>query len=314
MTRRLPPLNALRAFEAAARHLSFTLAANELSVTQAAISHQVKALEDRLGIVLFRRLNRALKLTEAGEAYLPPVRDALDAIAAATERLHADESAGRLTVTTINSFAGSWLLPRMPRFRALHPEIDVLLDADDRMVDLAGGRADLAIRWGMGNWPGLRAELWMTEEVFPVCSPDLATAEAPLRTPDDLRRHTLIHDDMRVNWGAWLHAAGAEDVDATAGPGYTNSRLVLQVAIAGQGVALARSLLVADDLAAGRLVRPFDVAVPAGFAYYIVALPENWDRPKVRAFRDWLFAESSGAPMPEPEVSRDRLSGPIKTG
>jgi LysR family glycine cleavage system transcriptional activator len=313
MARKLPPLNALRAFEAAARHLSFTRAANELNVTQAAISHQVKALEARLGVVLFRRLNRALSLTAAGEGYLPAVRDAFDAIAAATDRLYADEAGGRLTVTTIHSFAGAWLLPRLLQFHVVHPEIDVLLDAADEVVDLARGQVDLAIRYGNGNWPGLRAEQWMTEDIFPVCSPDLVGGPVPLRTPADLRHQTLLHDDMRVNWRVWLDAAGVEGVDAETGPGFTDSRLVLQAAIGGHGVALARSLLVADDLAAGRLVRPFEVALPAGYAYYIVTAPEDWDRPKVRAFREWLEAEKAGVAPAAPAATHDRLSGPIKT-
>ncbi|MCP4326979.1 MAG: transcriptional regulator GcvA [Alphaproteobacteria bacterium] len=313
MARRLPPLNALRAFEAAARHLSFTRAAAELNVTQAAISHQVKTLEERLGVVLFRRLNRALRLTDAGQAYLPTVRDAFDAIAAATDRLYADDSAGRLTVSTLHSFAAAWLLPRLPRFRALHPDIDVLLDAEDKLVDLAHAGVDVAIRYGQGDWPGVRAELWMTEEIFPVCSPSLLEGAAPMRVPADLNRHTLLHDDMRVNWGVWLRATGAGDVDATTGPGFTDSRLVVQAAIAGHGVALARSHLVADDIVAGRLVRPFDDGLPAGYAYYIVAEPGSWERPKVKAFRDWLKAEAAGAPLPGPAATPDRLSGPIKT-
>ena len=312
MARKLPPLNALRSFEAAARHLSFTRAAAELNVTQAAISHQVKALEARLGVVLFRRLNRALRLTAAGEGYLPAVRDAFDAIAAATDRLYADEAGGRLTITTIHSFAAAWLLPRLLRFHVFHPEIDVLLDAADEIVDLARGGVDLAIRYGNGNWPGMRAELWMTEDIFPVCSPDLVAGPAPLRAPADLRHQTLLHDDMRVNWRVWLDAAGVAGVDSDSGPGFTDSRLVLQAAIGGHGVALARSLLVADDLAAGRLVRPFEIALPAGFAYYIVTAPEDWDRPKVRAFREWLEAEKAGVALPEPPATRDRLSGPIK--
>jgi len=312
MARKLPPLNALRAFEAAARHLSFTRAAAELNVTQAAISHQVKALEARLGVILFRRLNRALRLTDSGQAYLQAVRDAFDAIAAATERLYADEAGGRLTVTTIHSFAAAWLLPRLLRFHVLHPEIDVLLDAADEIVDFAAGGVDLAIRYGTGNWPGLRVEQWMTEEIFPVCSPDLVTGPAPLRETADLRHQTLLHDDMRVNWAIWLKAAGVAGVDSNSGPGFTDSRLVLQAAIGGHGVALARSLLVADDLAAGRLVRPFDKALPAGFAYYIVTAKADWDRPKVRAFREWLVAEAAGTPLPQSVATHDRLSGPIK--
>ena len=294
MVRRLPPLNALRVFEAAARHLSFTRAAEELNVTQAAVSHQIKGLEERLGLKLFRRLNRALLLTDQGQAHYPSVRDALDALAEATKRLGAGVEAGRLTVSTLVSFAANWLVPRLGRYRALNPEIDVRITTSDSLVDFARHDVDLAIRYGGGEWRGLDAVRLMTEEVFPVCSPDLLDGGRPLRNPSDLGHYTLLHDDMREDWQMWLMAAGATDIDATRGPGFSNSNLVVQAAIAGEGVALGRSVLVADDLAQGRLVRPFDMSLPGEFAYYIVCPEADARRPKVEAFRNWLLDEAAG--------------------
>ena len=300
MGRRLPPLNALRAFEAAARHLSFTRAAEELNVTQAAISHQVKALEERLGVRLFRRLNRALLLSEAGQGYLPPVRDALDAIAEATERLVARDGSGALTVSINPSVAAMWLVPRLMRFRAAHPEIDVRISADDRLADFARDDVDLAIRYGRGVYPGLHVVRLMTEDVFPVCSPALLGGPNPLRRPEDLRHLTLLHDDpidvasgeAMADWRMWLLAARVEGVDPVRGPAFSHSNLLLQAAIDGQGVALGRTLLVAAEIAAGRLVKPFELSLPASFAYYIVCPEATAERPKIVAFRAWLIEEA----------------------
>jgi len=299
MARRLPPLNALRAFEAAARHLSFTRAADELNVTQAAISHQVKALEERLGLRLFKRLNRALMLTEEGQAYLPPVRDALDAIAAATERLAQRDAGGTLTVSTSPSFAALWLVRRLPRFREHNPEINVRLAASDHLTDFGREDVDLVIRYGRGRYPGLKSVRMMTEDVFPVCSPALLEGPNPLRVPADLRHHMLLHDDpvgtsneALADWRMWLLAAGVDGVDPERGPHFSHSNLLVQAAVDGQGVALGRSPLVAADIAAGRLVKPFDLVLPANFAYYIVCPEATAERPKIVAFRDWLLAEA----------------------
>ncbi len=292
MVRRLPSLNALRAFEAAARHLSFTKAAQELSVTQAAVSHQVKALEERLGIKLFHRRNRALLLSEAGQAYLPPLREAFDMLAAATERVLARESSGALTVSALSSFAATWLVPRLKRFRELHADIEVRLTASDHLVDFAREDVDIAIRYGSGEWPGLRADRFLTEDIFPVCSPGLLAGAHPLKAPGDLRHHTLLHEDMRESWRMWLLAAGVEDVDAYRGPGFSHSNLVIRAAVDGQGVALGRSALVVAELEAGTLVRPFRFSLPAEFAYYVVCPEANAEGPKERAFRDWLLSET----------------------
>lgn len=291
MVRRLPPLNALKAFEAAARHLSFTRAAEELSVTQAAVSHQVKALEDRLGIPLFRRLNRALLLTDEGQAYLPAVRAAFDRIAEATERLASAESRGTLTVSTVPSFAAKWLVPRLGRFRSIEPEIDLRIAPSMHLVDFAREDVDVAIRYGRGNWPGLRTERLMGEDIFPVCSPALLLGPPALAAPADLAEHVLLHDDDHEGWRMWLMAAGVAGVDATRGPVFTDSAMTLDAAADGQGVALARSALVAADLASGRLVRPFGISLPAQFAYYVVAPEATAERPKVAAFRTWMVDE-----------------------
>ena len=296
MVRRLPPLNALRAFEAAARHLSFTKAAEELFVTQAAISHQVKALEGALGMPLFRRFNRRLMLTDAGQAYLPPLRDALDQIAAATDRLCTAEETGALKISVLPSFAAKWLLPRLSRFREAHPEIDVLVHASTDLADFARDGFDLAIRYGYGSYPGLVVTPFMEDEVFPVCSPRLLKEGPPLKQPADLKNHTLLHDPTTANeskdWQSWLRFAGVSGVDTSRGPGFTDASMVLQAAIDGQGVALGRSALTGNDLEAGRLVQPFGPAIPSDFRYFIVTLPAAADRPKVRAFSDWLLSEA----------------------
>ena len=299
MARNLPPLNSLRAFEAAARHLSFTKAAEELHVTPAAISHQIKALEEQLGVPLFRRLTRALRLTQAGQAALPPMRDGFDSLADAVDLLRAHENSGALTVSLDPSFAAKWLVPRLDRFRAALPDLDVRLDATDKLTDFQRDNVDLAIRYGSGNYPGLEVERLLSEEIFPVCSPKLLDGPAPLAQPSDLRHHTLIHlewDSENVtapNWRMWLLAAGIHDINYTRGPVFSMTTLALQAAIEGQGVALASSFLVADDLAAGRLVVPFDLSVcdPLDFAYHIVVSKRTADLPKVVAFKTWLLDE-----------------------
>lgn len=296
MSRRLPPLGSIRAFEAAARHLSVTRAAAELHVTQAAVSHQVKALEDWLGTPLFQRVGRGLALTDAGRAYLPALGAALDLVADATARISVGDRRGVLTISTLASFAAKWLLPRLPRFQAAHPEIEVRLGTSVALVDFARQDVDLAVRMGRGSWPGLRSDLLMDEELAPVCNPALLDGPNPLRDPAGLARHMLLHDDdPDAPWELWLRAAGIEGVDWRRGTHFTDSALVIQAAVAGQGVALARGALVADDLAAGRLVRPFDLVLPHVISYWIVAPPDHFGRPKVAAFRDWLLAEAAGA-------------------
>jgi LysR family glycine cleavage system transcriptional activator len=295
---RLPPLNALRSFEAAARHLSFSKAAEELYVTPAAISHQIKALEEWLTVPLFKRLNRAVMLTDEGQAYVVGVREGLSAIVSATEKLMVQDAAGHLNVDTMPSFAARWLLPRLSRFREEHPDIDVRLSASDHLTDFSRDDVDVVVRYGHGNYPGLKVEKLLTEDVlFPVCSPSLMEGKHPLREPEDLKYHTLLHDDMRVDWESWLAAAGVKDIDPKKGPSFNDSSMVLTAAMAGQGVALGRSTLAADDLIAGRLVRPFSQqGLRAGFAYYIVCPVEKAERPRIAAFRGWLLKEAAMDP------------------
>lgn len=293
MTRRLPPMNTLRAFEAAARHLSFTRAAEELNVTQAAVSHQIRTLEETIGVRMFRRLNRAIRLTEEGQEFLSAVQKALAHLADGMERIAAPGSAGPLTVSVLPSFAWKWLVPRLGRFRQRHPEIDVRVSPSIHLVDFRSDDVDMAIRYGRGDYPGLHSIRLMTEEIFPVCSPALLAGHHPLRTPDDLRYHTLIHDDAYLDWAMWLRAVGIEGVNPQQGPYYTDSAMVLQAAVEGQGVALARGALAADDLLAGRLVRPFTISMPADYAYYIVCPRPAADRPKIAAFRAWLLEEAT---------------------
>ncbi len=298
MARRPPPLNALRAFEAAARHLSFTRAAEELHVTQAAISHQVKALEEHLGRKLFKRLNRALLLSDDGQAYLPSVSRAFTLLNEATDNLVSKQAPGPLTVSALPSFAARWLVPRLGRFRQIRPDIDLRIDPSAELSDFAGDDVDVSIRYGRGKYPGLRADWLMTEDIFPVCSPALLDGPHPLRDPQDLEHQVLLHDDGHGDWRTWLLAAGVERVDPTRGPIFTDSGMVIQASMAGQGVALARAVLAADELAAGRLVRPFTLSLPSEFAYYLVCPTNTAEHPKIAAFRDWLLSEARGEPSP----------------
>ncbi len=295
----------MRAFEAAARHLSFTRAASELHVTQAAVSHQIKALEEHLGVPLFQRLNRALTLTSAGQALSPAVGEALDIMASAVDRLHRQDESGALTVTTMDSFAAKWLVPRLGRFRRSNPEIDVHISTSDESVDFSRVNVDMAIRYGAGDWKGMNVERLMTEEVFPVCAPSLLESGPPLTKTSDLRSHTLLHDDMRTDWRMWLMALGESDIDYTKGPSYQHSNLVIQAAEQGDGVALARSVLAQDALAAGRLVRPFNFALPIEYAYYIVCPHAHLQRPKAKAFRSWLIEEARSFETGLPEIQND---------
>ncbi|MDX5360722.1 MAG: transcriptional regulator GcvA [Alphaproteobacteria bacterium] len=293
MARDLPPLSTLRAFDAAAQTLSFSRAAQDLFLTHGAVSRAVRTLEDHLGVSLFDRSGRSVTLTPAGQIYAQEVRHALGHLRAAAARIEAEREQGVLGVTTMDSFAVKWLLPRAARFRAAHPEIDLRLQVTDELIDFGRHEVDIAVRYGSGGYKGLEFEKLMDEDVFPVCSPALLSGPHPLRTPADLVHHTLIHDDMRIDWAAWLAAAGVEGVDARRGPAYNLSSYVLQAAIDGQGVALGRGALVSDDLRAGRLVKPFAVTLPAMFSYYVVCPKGALDRPKVKAFRDWLFEEAA---------------------
>ncbi len=299
MNLRLPSLNALRAFEAAARHLSLTKAARELHVTPAAVSHQVKALEADLGVSLLRRVKGEFVLTETAQTVLPVLRAGFDQIAEAARRLRADEARHFLTISVGPTFAATWLVRRLGAFRAAFPEIDVRLQTTDKMADFARDGVDIGIRFGAGHYPGLQAIRLFDEEIYPVCSPELLERGPPLDSPADLAGHTLLHSEGTwaltkgepLDWQMWLRAAGAEEVDALRGPRFSHASLALQAAIEGQGLALGSKSLAQDDLAAGRLVRPFDVVLPVNFAYYLVYPEDTAERPKIANFRHWILAE-----------------------
>jgi LysR family glycine cleavage system transcriptional activator len=303
MTRRLPPLNALRAFEAAARHLSFKNAAEELHITPAAISQQVRALEDHVGRPLFRRITRGLVLTEAGAAAAPLLTEGLDRLADGAARMQDAPQSRILTVSVAPSLAAKWLVPRLDRFRAAHPDVDIRLDATNALSTFRGDGVDVALRFGSGTYPGLQAERLMSETVFPVCSPQLLERGPPLVTPGDLAEHTLLHiqwameSETAANWQMWLDAAGIDRVDPSRGPRFSHDSMAVQAAIEGHGVALAASTLVLDDLAAGRLVRPFppSISEETAFGYFLVYPEDKAADPKMQAFQSWVTAEM-GAP------------------
>ncbi|NMO16978.1 transcriptional regulator GcvA [Pyxidicoccus fallax] len=286
--RRIPPLGALRAFEAGARHLSFTRAAAELHVTQAAISHQVRQLEDWLGVALFERRGHALTLTAKGAAYLRELTPAFDRLSEATTRLYEAEQ-GPLRLTVLPSFAACWLVPRLEHFRQRHPDIELQLSSSAELWDFLDDRFDVGIRSGLGRWTGLKAERIASEALSPVCTPALAKR---LRSPEDLRKVRLLHDTPKDGWRRWLEAAGVEGVDADAGPAFNDAGLVLQAAVRGQGVALGRLVLASDDLKAGRLVRPFAHVLPNDFGYWLVHPRPLSGRRDVAAFKAWLLSET----------------------
>jgi len=298
MSRTLPSLKALRAFEAAARHLSLSQAAEELHVTPGAVGQQVKSLESHLGVQLFKRSHQGLRLTEAGLALLPGLSDGFERLAAAVEEARSSDEQRSLVVSIAPTLAGRWLVPRMYRFAEAHRDIDIRIDATDRPVDLHHEDIDVAIRLSPSRHQELHTDVLFDEEVFPVCCPSLPDDQRPLDVPSDLRRHTLLHVDWKyptkswVDWATWLKAARAEDVDADAGPRFSLFTMAIQSAIDGHGVALTGSVFVADDLAAGRLIKPFPISVPTDCAYYLLCLPAVAHNRRIDAFREWLLEEA----------------------
>jgi len=296
--RRLPPLNALRAFEAAARHLNFSRAADELSVTPGAVSQQIQNLEDYVGVSLFKRTPKGLLLTDAAQTALPALRDAFDRLAEASSLLTAAVDGRRLTLTAPPSFAAKWLVPRLKRFEEVYPQVDVWLSADMDIVDFAAGEIDLAIRYGAGRYPGLELQRLLTETVLLVASPALI-AENPLAGLEDLAHHILLHDgspdadESCPDWSMWLAARGVKGVDGTRGPRLNQSSLVIEAAAGGRGVALAKRTLAQDDLDAGRLVAPLQIATAVDFAYYLVHPKAKGRLPQVKAFVTWISAEAT---------------------
>ena len=299
--RQLPSLNALKAFEAAARHLSFTRAAEELFVTPAAVSQQVRHLEADLGRPLFTREKRRIALTDVGEALLPGIALGLDSLASAVARLRARHDDSSVQVSVSPTFATGWLIPRLDDFHTRHPDISVRIDASMALAHFDEDGVDLAIRFGAGRYPGYEVErLTGEDEVFPVSAPALLAGSHPLREPGDLAHHMLLHDgtrnvaDIMPDWAMWLRAAGVEEVDPNYGLTLMPYPMVVAAAIDGQGVALGRGRVVAADLAAGRLVRPFPLALPLAFSNWLVYPPGGLVRRAVRIFRDWLLAETTG--------------------
>jgi LysR family glycine cleavage system transcriptional activator len=270
MSKRLPPLNALRVFDAAARHLSFTRAADELFVTQAAVSHQIKSLEDFLGLKLFRRRNRSLLLTEEGQSYFQDIKEIFSQLTEATRKLQARSAKGALTVSLLPSFAIQWLVPRLTSFNSAYPGIDVRIQAVDRQEDKLADDVDVAIFYGRGNWPGLRVEKLYAEYLLPVCSPLLLTGEKALKTPADLAKHTLLHDASRRDWQTYTRQLGLNHINVQQGPIFSHSAMVLQAAIHGQGVALANNVMAQSEIEAGRLVCPFNDVLVSKNAFYLV--------------------------------------------
>lgn len=315
MPSRLPPLNSLKAFEAAARHLSVKKAALELNVTSAAVSHQIRTLEDYLGVQLFHRYNRALELTDVAKAALPKLGEGFECLAQAVALLRRHQGGGSLTVSAAPSFASRWLMPRLHRFIAAHPEIDVHISARMRRISVDGkgdvaeratveawlADSDVAILYGRGNVPGIQIERLIDLSITPICSPKLLEGENPLRTPEDLRHHLLLHDDTgelydnEPFWGLWLREAGVTGIDIHKGPHFSHAVLAFEAAIDAVGVLATMPVLAAEDIASGKLVTPFELAVRLPDGYYIASGERANERPAVRAFLGWLRQEAARA-------------------
>lgn len=300
MLEQFPGLRSLRAFNAAARHLSFTKAADEMGVTPAAISHQIKELEDQIGVALFTRTSRSMVLTREGEILSTAAAESLDTLARAVKRIKRLENRKVLKVSASPSIAAKWLVPRLDRFLDQAPGAEVRVDVSTTALDFERDDVDIAIRFGQGRYPGLKSDLLFTDKIFPVCSPRIITKEKPLAQPKDLLRHTLIHLDYEAqgvvwpNWKMWMLAAGINDFDDKRGLHFGQTSLTVQAAIDGHGVALGDSNLVTDDLASGRLVKPFELSLraPSQFAYHIVSPLDTTQNPLVEAFRQWALSEA----------------------
>jgi LysR family glycine cleavage system transcriptional activator len=313
MTNRLPSLNSLKAFEAAARHLSFKRAAAELSVTPAAISHQIKTLEENLGVELFERAGRGLKLTQAASAALPRLSEGFGVLTDAVDRMRPQPDSGQLTVSVAPSFATRWLMPRLHGFFAAQPDVDVRITARTRLINKRGHDnaveratvenwledSDVAILYGHGEYAGFCYDRLFPLTLAPLCSPQLLQGEHPLRHPRDLQSHPLVHDDSGALydgvsfWNVWLKAAGIEGVDTSRGSHFSQPVLALEAASDALGVVATFPVLAAADLAVGRLVLPFDMQVPLQSAYYLVCPEQSLRRAPVAAFRDWLLTQAA---------------------
>lgn len=307
MHRDLPPFSALRAFEASARHCSFKRAAEELCITQSAISHRVKELEVYFGVPLFHRLTRKVELTGRGRDYLTDLTDVLDRMEGATQHVRDNGLRGPLSVRATPAFASRWLLPRLGSFTNSYPGIELHISTLLTPADFATEDIDVAVQWGRESRAGLRADPLLETSGYPVASPGLLRGGPPVRRPDDLRHYTLLREEVDDAWPQWLARAGAERVDVAKGPRFEHCDLALQAAIEGQGIALAFAALAAADIASGRLVRLFAIELPPAAIYSIVT-PEAWSkRPRIAAFRNWLMAE---ARQPDDNGTPQRGAGP----
>ena len=303
MLRHIPGLQSLKAFDASARHLNFTRAAQELNVTPAAVSHQIKELEESLGVTLFQRTSRHMQLTRQGQILKPAVSDALEGLTRALQRIRQSDNPMRVQVTASPSIAAKWLVPRLDRFLDSVPGADVRIDVSSDPLDFDREDIDVAIRFGDGVYPGLNVEKLFHDTLFPVCSPELLKGPKRLREPRDLLQFTLIHMEWEAqgavwpNWRMWMKAAGVKDFNDSRGLHFSQTSLAIQAAIDGHGVALGDSTLVGDDLAAGRLVKPFELSLrsPAQFAYHLITRRDTAERPMTKAFRNWILAEAAAS-------------------
>lgn len=296
---RLPPLTALKAFEAAARHMSFTKAAEELDVTPGAISQQIRIMEEYTNVPLFRRTGRQVLLTDAAQAALPLVREGFEKLSEAGRIMRAPARKGKVMISCAPSFAAKWLAPKLDGFHQQHPDIEAWVSADMTLTDFTTTDTDLAIRYGRGIYDGLKSEKLLEETVLPVCSPRLMDGPDPIRKPEDLVRHTLLHDESSErdascpDWSSWLRGRGVHSIDSTRGPRFNQSMLVIEAAATGRGVALAKKAIAGSDLASGRLVAPFaDGSTLLDFAYYMVWPRGRTQSIESRTFIKWLKAEA----------------------
>ncbi len=288
-----PPLNALRAFEAAARHLSVKNAAEELYVTPGAVSQMLKTLETHLGVRLFERMNRGIYLTESGRDYLPPIRNALRQIAEASQRIAISADNGVLTVSVTPFFASAWLVPRMRSFHDAHPDIDLQIVTSSTLVDFSRNGVDIAVRHGLGQYPGLRSDRILAVEMIAVAAPSVVEPRGLPGSPTELARWPLVHDADRKGWGLWFQTHGVMEVGALRGPSFDDTSLLLKAVVTGQGAGLLPTAMIAGELDTGQLIRLADAAYMEAFAYYLVCPESSQERPKIAAFRNWIHGETN---------------------
>ncbi|WP_210338383.1 transcriptional regulator GcvA [Bradyrhizobium genosp. L] len=295
MEQKLPPLNALKAFESAARHLSVKLAAEELCVTPGAVSQMLKTLEAHLGVKLFERVPRGIYLTDAGRDYLPSVRNAFRQIAEASRRVAASADVGTLTVSVTPFFASAWLVPRMASFQRAHPEVDLQIITSNTLVDFSRSGIDVAVRHGLGRYPGLRSDRVVTVEMVAIAAPELLARLGRPKAPADLARWPQVHDADRKGWSLWFQSQGVEEVRAPRGPSFDDSSLLLKAVLSGQGAGLLPAAMVEQELRSGRLVQLLDTVHMEEFAYYLVCPDNRQGLPKIAAFREWMLEAATQA-------------------